>query len=698
MIRTLLKFYQNDYKKFYSDNYRSEIDGLRSLSIILVLFYHYEYYFLDSNYFSGGYLGVDIFFVISGYLIFKIIYKEIKNNNFNYFIFLFKRARRILPVLLLAIIIFKILIFSNLIGQIEKNNFINESIFSSLFISNIYYYYNDIGYGDIEQFFKHTWSLGVEEQFYLFIPLLSLFIIAISKNKYFILAFFILISFFSLGLASYYLGSNYNFVFFNTLTRAWDLLLGVIVFLFEINFKKENSNKLLNFKSFISFISFIFLLTYVFFIADISMHPSFYTLFPLTCVCIILLMNKRNTFLFKMLSFKPVRFIGIISYSIYIWHFPILIMMYYDFIKSDTLAYFLTLTFLTSIVSYHFIEVTFRRGISNKVFIISMMIIIIFFSIETLISKKNIDYKITLNFVNNSDFILNEKPDYNLIDNLGNNCLNDVYKCEFNDDKNKKIIVIGDSLIATNLNYFYNLIRNDFDMTTYINNGCLLLKDVEHYFGGISHNNIVQNCNSSLDKKIRDEILIEKNKYQKIYVIYLGRYQLYSNGFHFKNYMGAGSNSRAIQEFKKMIDTNNENDFLFGLESQLNFFKDNLIETILIYPIPEMGFNTSREILIAYDNLNYKNQKFSKAIEILNLNVKYDNFLKRSKDIFELFDSHKNNVYFQSILPHEYFCDKMKNLCFANDENWVLYADESHLSNYGSKLLFDDIFNKLKTK
>ena len=109
-----------------------------------------------------------------------------------------------------------------------------------------------------------------------------------------------------------------------------------------------------------------------------------------------------------------------------------------------------------------------------------------------------------------------------------------------------------------------------------------------------------------------------------------------------------------------------------------------------------MGFTTSREILIAQDNLNFKNKEFNKAIEILNLKVKYDNFLKRSKDIFELFDSHNNNAYFQSILPHEYSCDKMKNLCFANDENWVLYADESHLSNYGSKLLFDDIFDKLK--
>ncbi len=697
MIKYFFKFFRNDYKKFYSDNYRSEIDGLRFLSIILVLFYHYEFYFLDSYYFSGGYLGVDIFFVISGYLIFKIIYKEIKNNNFNYFVFLFKRARRILPILIFAIIIFKILIFDNLISHIEKNNFINESIFSSLFISNIYYYYNNIGYGDLEQFFKHTWSLGVEEQFYLFIPLLSLFIISISKNKYFILVFFILISFLSLGLASYYLDSNYNFVFFNTLTRAWELLLGVIVFLVEINFQKNNSNKLIYLKSFISFISFIFLLTYIFFIADISMHPSFYTLLPLTCVCIILLMNERDTFLFKILSFKPMRFIGIISYSIYIWHFPILIMMYYDFINADTLASFLLLTFLASIVSYHLIEVTFRRGISNKVFIISMMAIIVFFSIETLLSKKNIDNKNISFSINNSDFILNEKPNYNLYDELGNNCLIDVIKCEFNNNHNKKIIVIGDSLISTNLKYFYNLIKNDFDMTTYVNNGCLLLKNVEHYFGGDSNKHISEKCNSKIDEKIRDEILIEKNKYKKIYVIYLGRYQLYSSGIHFKNYMGSGHNGSASQQFRKLNDSNYKNDFLFGLDSLLTFFKDNLIETILIYPIPEMGFNTTREILLAQDYLNFKNQKFSKAIEILNLNVKYDNFLKRSKDIFELFDSHNNNAYFQSILPHEYSCDKMKNLCFASDENSAIYSDESHLSDYGSKLLFDDIFDKLKT-
>ena len=236
--------------------------------------------------------------------------------------------------------------------------------------------------------------------------------------------------------------------------------------------------------------------------------------------------------------------------------------MYYDFIKSDTLAYFLVLTFLTSIVSYHLIEVTFRRGISNKVFIMSMMTIIIFFSIETLISKKNIDYKNISNSVNKSNFIINEKPNYNLYDKLGNNCLIDVIKCEFENNHTKKIIVIGDSLIATNLNYFYNLIKNDFDLTTYVNNGCLLLRNVEHYFGGgDSNNHINDKCNSKIDEKIRDEILIEKNKYQKIYVIYLGRYQLYSSGIHFKNYMGSGHNRSASQKFQKLKDSNYKNDF-----------------------------------------------------------------------------------------------------------------------------------------
>ena len=95
--------------------------------------------------------------------------------------------------------------------------------------------------------------------------------------------------------------------------------------------------------------------------------------------------------------------------------------------------------------------------------------------------------------------------------------------------------------------------------------------------------------------------------------------------------MGSGHNRSASQKFQKLKDSNYKNDFLFGLDSQLTFFKDNLIKTYLIYPIPEMGFNTSREILIAQDNLNFKNKEFNKAIEILNLNVKYDNFLKEVK-------------------------------------------------------------------
>ena len=78
------------------------------------------------------------------------------------------------------------------------------------------------------------------------------------------------------------------------------------------------------------------------------------------------------------------------------------------------------------------------------------------------------------------------------------------------------------------------------------------------------------------------------------------------------------------------------------------------------------------------------------------MNVKYDNFLKRSEDIFELFDEYSKDASFQTILPHEYLCHKIKNLCFASDENSAIYSDEVHLSDYGSKLLFDDIFDKLK--
>ena len=163
-------------------NYRPEIDGLRAIAVIAVILYHAQI----SKFFYGGHVGVDIFFVISGYLITSIIFKELLNtNSFNFKYFFERRIRRILPVLFtmkLAVIPFALILLppSRLIE-------FSMSVFYSLgFISNIYFYYTGLQYEALEGLFVpllHTWSLSVEEQFYLLFPILFFIIFKYLNNK-----------------------------------------------------------------------------------------------------------------------------------------------------------------------------------------------------------------------------------------------------------------------------------------------------------------------------------------------------------------------------------------------------------------------------------------------------------------------------------------------------------------------------------
>lgn len=160
-------------------NYRPEIDGLRALAILPVIFFH-----LGFNLFSGGFLGVDIFFVISGYLITYIIIIEIKEKRFSLVLFYERRARRILPAL------FLIMFLSSVVGYFlmlpdAYQNFGQSLVSTTLFSNNIFSIITS-DYWDLTSEFKpllHTWSLGVEEQYYFLIPLILLMIHNFLKKK-----------------------------------------------------------------------------------------------------------------------------------------------------------------------------------------------------------------------------------------------------------------------------------------------------------------------------------------------------------------------------------------------------------------------------------------------------------------------------------------------------------------------------------
>ena len=198
--------------------YFPEIDGLRAIAVLSVLIYHANISINEIKIFSGGFLGVDVFFVISGYLITSILLKDYKENNkISIRFFYERRIRRIFPALLF--VIFSCFLFSwFLLPPLEKVDFYYSSLASISFISNFYFWYSGEIYGAIESQFKpllHTWSLGVEEQFYIFFPV-YLFI-AIKYFKKYLL--FTLIIFFTFSFITANWGSliypDFNFFFRN---------------------------------------------------------------------------------------------------------------------------------------------------------------------------------------------------------------------------------------------------------------------------------------------------------------------------------------------------------------------------------------------------------------------------------------------------------------------------------------------------
>ena len=209
--------------------YRPEVDGLRAIAIGAVIIYHAQIRILEKLLLPGGFLGVDIFFVISGYLITYLIFKEkISTNNFSFKNFYERRARRILPALFFMLIIMLPFSYIVLIPS-DFKEYALSNLFAVGFTSNYFFYFSETQYGSIDSFLKpllHTWSLGVEEQFYIFFPILIIFFFnkSWSLKKFFFI--FILLSFF---LSSYLSINNTQLSFFSLPTRIWELLCGSIV-------------------------------------------------------------------------------------------------------------------------------------------------------------------------------------------------------------------------------------------------------------------------------------------------------------------------------------------------------------------------------------------------------------------------------------------------------------------------------------
>ncbi len=338
-------------------NYRPDIDGLRAISILAVVLYHAD---LGCG---GGYVGVDIFFVISGYLITGLILRDLDKGRFQLVEFWTRRVRRIFPALLVMLVACLVagwfLLFQKDFEQLAR------SVVAQVLLSSNFYFWNKSGYfADSTELMPllHTWSLAVEEQFYFFFPFLLLALHRYSRRGLIVVSS--LIGAASLGLCVYCSYAHPSAAFYFLPTRAWELLIGALPAMLSTSPAISRG-----WKEVLAWAGLLAIGYAVFGYNKDTVFPGFAAVVPCAgAACLVWVNGGSSVTVGKILAWPPLVFIGLISYSFYLWHWPLLAYGHYwstnpDQVLSLPLRWMIVwISFVLAILSWRWIETPFRRG------------------------------------------------------------------------------------------------------------------------------------------------------------------------------------------------------------------------------------------------------------------------------------------------------------------------------------------------
>ena len=343
--------------------YRREIDGLRALAVVPVMFFHAGF-----AAFAGGFVGVDVFFVISGYLITSIIVKEMQAGSFTLLNFYERRARRILPALFLVLFVCLPAAWLWLIPP-DMRNFSQSLVAVTFFASNILFYFTSGYFGTTAEFrpLLHTWSLSVEEQYYLLFPLFLM--LTWHRGQRWIGLSLIGLAALSLALAQWQAKVDPTFAFFLLPTRGWEILLGALTALHLNGSPKWNPEKTIaNAGSAIG----VAMIAYSVVAFDKTIpFPGVYALVPTIGTALVILFASPDTAVGKVLGLRWIVGLGLVSYSAYLWHQPLFAFARHRSIDEPSKALMAALI-VTSVVlaflSWKVVELPFRdrRRFSRK--------------------------------------------------------------------------------------------------------------------------------------------------------------------------------------------------------------------------------------------------------------------------------------------------------------------------------------------
>jgi peptidoglycan/LPS O-acetylase OafA/YrhL len=333
---------------------RRDIDGLRALAVVPVVLFHFGF-----NTFSGGFVGVDVFFVISGFLITSIVFREINAQRFSFADFWARRARRILPAL--SVVLIASLALGWLLLTAKDLSELGRTVrYQVFFISNILFMRED-GYFQPASELKpllHTWSLAVEEQFYLFFPLLMVLLMRYVRQWRWVLLAILMLSF---GLNIAYLDSKPDVTFFSLPTRAWELLCGAMLAVMPA--PRQAWRPWIYQAAGICGLAAVLMAVFAF--DKATAFPGWAALFPvLGTTALIWSGAQYSTWAARCLGAKPLVWIGLLSYSLYLWHWPVYV--YANAISIDGIQAFeavgwIAVSLALAWLSLRFIELPFRE-------------------------------------------------------------------------------------------------------------------------------------------------------------------------------------------------------------------------------------------------------------------------------------------------------------------------------------------------
>ena len=659
-----------------SSHYRPDIDGIRALAVVPVVLYH-----AHVPGFSGGFAGVDVFFVISGYLITRLICADILENRFSIADFYERRIRRIFPALFLMLAITSIAATWLLLpGQVRP---FGESLFATvLFGSNFHFASVSDGYfaaSAAEQPLLHTWSLAVEEQFYLVLPLFLLAVHRWAGGRW--IAWSMSIAVLSLAAAVWSVAQGYAASFYWTPTRAWELLLGSLLALNAVPAIRWRPMAELVSAAGVAAIGWA-----VFMLSSTSSYPGLNALFP--CLGAALAIHGGScgpTFAGRVLGSRPLVFVGLISYSLYLWHWPIIVFAgMWNIVELSPLqtAGVIVVAFCAAVLSWKFVETPFRqhkRVIGRKFLFRGALAAFVLLAAFGHVARRSDGWpaRFSPQVMTLAAATKYRDGDYGKCSLVPGNRKALEQPCVFGGDRPPTFAVWGDShadALAAGVGEV--AARHDASVVLLASLGCSPVIGLEG--AGRDYPCIADH------EALLGHLLASPTIHT---VIMIGRFTAFVDGLSGE----LGPAERGGTTRWGMSDGARAE---FDLGERRRLFKTHMEKTIktlldagkriaLVYPIPEVGYNvphTLARIAAAGGDAT----RFTRPLSV---------YLARNERMFEILDGLGPSSRITRIYPHKQLCNTTE--CFTYGDGKPLYYDDNHPGSAGARFLgpiFEPLF------